>query len=544
MDVREALLKAAVKVFAEVGSRGATTRRIAQEADVNEVTLFRHFQSKDELMVAALQHFAQQAALTDLPEDPVDPAAELTVWCRDHFRELYKVRALIRKTMSEYEEHPERCAHGMNVVDSHRQFAERLRPGAAPKGTGVERVRRARRDVDADGRDLQRRDVPRPDARTLPLLDARRHRAVREVVPDGHRRARPDGRGGAVAFTPIEHAMRVHPSSRFVRRTIVAFATALLVAGSAANAFAQRRLTLDDALKQAVEKSAAVDVARAGESRADADIQRADSQRLPQLNFAGSYDRTLASEFSGAFESIGTPCAPLAVDPSRPLGDRVAEIERAATCGAFGAGGGLDFSNLPFGQRNVYRVTLNFAQAVYTGGRIKAQRTQAELGRQVATLATDAATAQVQLDVTRAFYDAALGDRLVASPKPARSRPKRRIEQARLNVEAGRQPEFEMLRAQVTRDNQRPVVIRRKADRDSRLPPAAPAARAAASDVVRRRRPISRARSWRRRRRSRRHSRPCADAAASIATARVRPKRSSRSGRPASPSRRRSASRA
>ena len=115
MDVREALLKAAVKVFAEVGSRGATTRRIAQEANVNEVTLFRHFQSKDELMVAALQHFAQQAELRDLPDDPVDPAAELTAWCRDHFRELYKVRALIRKTMSEYEEHPERCAHGMKV---------------------------------------------------------------------------------------------------------------------------------------------------------------------------------------------------------------------------------------------------------------------------------------------------------------------------------------------------------------------------------------------------------------------------------------------
>ena len=260
--------------------------------------------------------------------------------------------------------------------------------------------------------------------------------------------------------------MRVHPSSRFVRRALVAFATALLVAGSAANAFAQRRLTLDDALKQAVEKSAALDAARAGESRADADIQRADSQRLPQINFAGSYDRTLASEFSGAFESIGTPCAPLAVDPSRPLGDRVAEIERAATCGAFGAGGGIDFSNLPFGQRNVYRVTLNFAQSVYAGGRIKAQRTQAELGRQVATLATDAATAQVQLDVTRAFFDAALADRLVIIAEAGAQQTEAAYQQARLNVEAGRQPEFEMLRAQVTRDNQRPVVIRRKADRD------------------------------------------------------------------------------
>ena len=42
MDVRDKILLAAVTVFAEVGFRGATTRRIAQEAGVNEITLFRH----------------------------------------------------------------------------------------------------------------------------------------------------------------------------------------------------------------------------------------------------------------------------------------------------------------------------------------------------------------------------------------------------------------------------------------------------------------------------------------------------------------------
>jgi AcrR family transcriptional regulator len=67
MDVREALLKAAIKVFAETGSRGATTRRIAQEANVNEVTLFRHFKSKDDLLRAALQFFCQ-------PGDRTGPA--------------------------------------------------------------------------------------------------------------------------------------------------------------------------------------------------------------------------------------------------------------------------------------------------------------------------------------------------------------------------------------------------------------------------------------------------------------------------------------
>ena len=115
MDVREALLKAAVAVFAEAGSRGATTRRIAQQAGVNEVTLFRHFPSKDDLLQAAFADFAERATAQTLPDDPVDPEAELLAWCRDHHRQLYRVRALVRKLMGEYEERPHNCSQGMQV---------------------------------------------------------------------------------------------------------------------------------------------------------------------------------------------------------------------------------------------------------------------------------------------------------------------------------------------------------------------------------------------------------------------------------------------
>jgi AcrR family transcriptional regulator len=110
MDVRESLLKATVKVFAEAGARGATTRRIAAEAGVNEVTLFRHFKSKDDLLETALSALAQLVADRRLPDVPSDPVAELTEWARDHHKQLNKYRALIRKTMGEFEEHPSLCA--------------------------------------------------------------------------------------------------------------------------------------------------------------------------------------------------------------------------------------------------------------------------------------------------------------------------------------------------------------------------------------------------------------------------------------------------
>ncbi|HYY30451.1 MAG TPA: TetR/AcrR family transcriptional regulator [Chthoniobacterales bacterium] len=52
---RERILNAALYTFSTDGIRGATTRKIAQKARVNEVTLFRHFRSKEQLLGAVLK---------------------------------------------------------------------------------------------------------------------------------------------------------------------------------------------------------------------------------------------------------------------------------------------------------------------------------------------------------------------------------------------------------------------------------------------------------------------------------------------------------
>ncbi len=110
--MRSRLLDAAARVFAETGYRGATTRRIALEAGVNEVTLFRHFGSKAELMQAALQHFGQTAPQVSLPAEPLDPERELTTWACGNLRHLCAVRALIRAAMGETGEHVELASCG------------------------------------------------------------------------------------------------------------------------------------------------------------------------------------------------------------------------------------------------------------------------------------------------------------------------------------------------------------------------------------------------------------------------------------------------
>ncbi|MSP20414.1 MAG: TetR/AcrR family transcriptional regulator [Alphaproteobacteria bacterium] len=57
---RAKLLSAAVAVFSETGYSGATTRAIAERAGVNEVTLFRHFGAKADLLVQAMATEAEK----------------------------------------------------------------------------------------------------------------------------------------------------------------------------------------------------------------------------------------------------------------------------------------------------------------------------------------------------------------------------------------------------------------------------------------------------------------------------------------------------
>lgn len=109
MENRCRILAAAARVYAEFGFRGATTRRIASAAGVNEVTLFRTFGSKEALIAQALKEHGRTGPASGeaLPEHPVDPERELVAWATAQLADLREHRAYIRKSMSEIEERPE-----------------------------------------------------------------------------------------------------------------------------------------------------------------------------------------------------------------------------------------------------------------------------------------------------------------------------------------------------------------------------------------------------------------------------------------------------
>ena len=54
-DRQKQILESALNVFIKKGYNGATTQEIAKAADISEVTLFRHFSSKQEIFMKGIE---------------------------------------------------------------------------------------------------------------------------------------------------------------------------------------------------------------------------------------------------------------------------------------------------------------------------------------------------------------------------------------------------------------------------------------------------------------------------------------------------------
>ena len=233
-------------------------------------------------------------------------------------------------------------------------------------------------------------------------------------------------------------------------------------------------LSLGDALKRAESVSEAVGIARQEVRRTEGERMQARSGYFPQISGAASYTKTLRSQFSSlqSSDSASTDtssapasCATFTPEPGNPAAERLDSLESAVKClstvNPFAA-----FSNLPFGRENAYSLGLSASQTLFDGGRTAGQSRAASAQLQSAKIGLTAAQAQLLLDVTQAYYDALLGDQLAAIAESTLVEADSTLSQTRLAQQVGNQSEFDLLRAQVSRDNQVPLLIQRRSDRD------------------------------------------------------------------------------
>ncbi len=187
VTTRQKLIAAAGRVYAAAGYRGATTRRIAEVAGVNEVTIFRLFGSKAALIDELLQQSSDTTpdALGALPAVPVDPQKELTAWSEMWLAEMSLRRRLIRQMLGDMAEKPEMsdCASRgpYAAVDELRRYVKQLRRhGFLDSSPGTVRGRNEEEHAavamlmaalfsDAISRDMMPSLYPQPAGKAPPL---------------------------------------------------------------------------------------------------------------------------------------------------------------------------------------------------------------------------------------------------------------------------------------------------------------------------------------------------------------------------------------
>ncbi len=97
-DTRQKILDAGLDLFSKKGYFGATTKEIAKKAGVAELTLFRHFSSKEKLFEEIINTFSFLPALKGLlPEiKNMDYSDALSLIARKFLERLSERRQLIR----------------------------------------------------------------------------------------------------------------------------------------------------------------------------------------------------------------------------------------------------------------------------------------------------------------------------------------------------------------------------------------------------------------------------------------------------------------
>ncbi len=121
---RQRILDAADDLFRRVGIRGVGVEAIAEAAGTNKMTLYRHFESKDELIAEWVRGIVEKKEL-ELGEivaaHPGDPEAQLVDWSRrvaKKFAEAEERGSALGNAMAEL---PERDHPARRVIDEHRR---------------------------------------------------------------------------------------------------------------------------------------------------------------------------------------------------------------------------------------------------------------------------------------------------------------------------------------------------------------------------------------------------------------------------------------
>ena len=197
---------------------------------------------------------------------------------------------------------------------------------------------------------------------------------------------------------------------------------------SISSAWAQRTLTLEEAIKVALENNKSIQISKSNLNIAKSRIIQSRSNFLPHLGFNSTYT------WWEKGQKIEMPAGVFGPEP----------ISMS-----------LDFTE-------DYVAAFSLSQPLFTSGRIRQSYKISELGLKIAEEDYKDQEQKVIFSVKKAFYDLVLAQQFVGVTEEALSLAEEHSRITKLRFNAGEASEFEVLRAEVEVANLRPQIIKAK----------------------------------------------------------------------------------
>jgi len=204
-----------------------------------------------------------------------------------------------------------------------------------------------------------------------------------------------------------------------------------------------RSLTLEDAFRLAEPASDDVRIAQNAVARSKGQYYQARATVLPQLTATANYQHLIQNQFAAITERFSprNPNAPPDTLPPNPLA-------------------------LLFGAQNQIVFGLQASQPLYIDGRFALASRVAKANEDASRFGLRTARAKLRYDIASAYFDALIAEKLVQIAESSLVQVRRTFQQTSLQRQVGTVAEFDLLRARVAVDAQRPLVIQAMQNRD------------------------------------------------------------------------------
>ena len=219
------------------------------------------------------------------------------------------------------------------------------------------------------------------------------------------------------------------------------------------------RLSMEDAVQQAMARGEEMKIAKAQIDVAESQIANVRADALPQLAVTLGFTRQVQSVFrNSGFGGSGSGFPIFEPDSTAPLNQRVSDLEKALPTAGLSSLLG-QFTDSPFGRLNTWNAGFTVNQTLLHGNRLWTAPRVARRVRDAAAAHYKEQAAVVTATVKQAYYTALLAEETVRIARLSLEQAERQLDFVQRKHREGTSSDFELLQAEVQRDNQTPEII-------------------------------------------------------------------------------------